>query len=281
MKRVLRSVLLLAIAALVGVAASEGIYRSSAARGVLAQLCGVEEQMSSVVLQLRGAAATEPVADVEIERELTLLRAQFGDDDLFRQALSSSRLSLGAIREEIAEHLRALSWIENQIAPQLGLTQEEARQFYATHETQFEQPQRYRASHVFLAAPAGSAPEVIAGKRSAIQGLAIRMLAGESLAALAAEASEDEATKVRGGDLGFFAAARMPSEFFAEIEKLQPESISAPFQSHLGFHIVQLSEARPPRKLSFEEAQPEIVIALENVKRAAAVRRLSDRLTAR
>jgi parvulin-like peptidyl-prolyl isomerase len=248
---------------------------------VLARLCGVAEQTSFVALQLRAASATEPVAEVEIERELNLLRAQFGDDELFRQALASSHLSLGAIREEITEDLRARSWIEKQIASQLGSTQAEARQFYDADAAQFQQPQRYRASHLFLAAPAGSARELIAGKQSAIQGLAVRMLAGESLEKVAAEASEDEATKSRGGDLGYFAATRMPPEFFAEAEKLQTGSISAPFQSHLGFHIMRLSEAKPPGKLTFAEAQPEIVVALENAKRAAAVSRLRDRLSAR
>ncbi len=87
--------------------------------------------------------------------------------------------------------------------------------------------------------------------------------------------------KRRGGDLGYFAALRMPPEFFAEVEKLSVASSSAPFRSNLGFHIAQLSEAKPPGKLSFEEAQPEIALALENEKRAKAVRQLSERLSAR
>ena len=273
--------LLLAIAVLAGAAASEAIYRSPAARGALARFCGAEPEISSVVRHLRAASEQEAVTDLEIEGELNLLRDQFGDEDAFRQALASSNLSLGAIREEISQQLRARNWIEKQIASQFrAATQEESRQFYETHAAQFLQPQRYRASHIFLAAPEGTAPEVIATKQSEIQGLAVRILAGEPFVQLVAEASEDEATKVRGGDLGYFAAMRMPPEFIAEVEKLQPQPISAPFRTHLGFHIVQLTDAKPPTTFTFEEARPEIVLELENGKRAAMVAQLTASLNA-
>jgi foldase protein PrsA len=281
MKRAFRLLFLFAAAALAGAAASEAIYRSSAARSLIARLCRIENEAASTAVRLRAASKMEPVSVKEIERELNLLRAQFGDENAFQQALTASHLSLGQIRVEITDHLRAQSWIEKQIAPQLGTTPEEARKFYQEHAAQFLQPQRYRVSHLFLAAPAGSTPEIVAAKQSAIQGLGVRVLAGEPLVPLVAEASEDEASKTRSGDLGYFAATRMSPEFFAEVEKLQVGSISAPIRSHLGFHIVQLTDAKSPASLTFEQAQPEIVNELTNRKRAVAVAQLSSRLKAR
>ena len=93
------------------------------------------------------------------------------------------------------------------------------------------------------------------------------------------EASEDEASKARGGDLDYFSARRMPAELMAELEKLHVGEISAPIQSHLGFHIVQLTDLKPARALSFEETRDEIASILRNERRAIAIARLTERLS--
>lgn len=273
--------LLLLLAALAGLTLAELLYRAPLSRQLLARWCGLENQMSPLAQNLRAALKDEPVGEQTIEREMDLLRAQFGDNQLFLRALAASQVSLGELRAQVTEHARALAWIEKQIAPQLAVTDAEQAAFYETHRAQFLQPIRFRASHLFLAAPTGSPPELILAKQSAIQGLAIRLLAGESFAALAAEASEDERTKLQGGDLGWFDAARMPPEFIAEVVKLKPGEVSGPFQSHLGFHLVQLAEAKPAREMSFAETQPEIQLSLGNLKRALAVAQLQSSLAQR
>jgi len=119
----------------------------------------------------------------------------------------------------------------------------------------------------------------VAAKAKAIEALAVRVAGGEPLSNLAAEASEDEASKVRRGDLGFFSAARMPPEFFAEVEKLRVNETSKPFRSHLGFHIVQLTETKPPRLVSLEEARGEISGSLANERPVQITTRLAGSLT--
>jgi parvulin-like peptidyl-prolyl isomerase len=112
----------------------------------------------------------------------------------------------------------------------------------------------------------------------AIADLAKRLAKGEPLAQLAAEASEDEATKNRGGDLGFFAEARMAPEFIAEIRKLPVGKLSKAFRSHLGFHIAQVTEIKAPRLLTFEEVRPEISLAIANDRRALRADMLAQTL---
>jgi foldase protein PrsA len=236
------------------------------------------ERSIALERNLERASRGEPVSEAAVARELELFRAAFGQEDLFANALQSAGLSADELRVQIADHLRARGWVERQIAPQLAPSESEMRDFYRDHRERFRQPQRFRVSHIFLAAPVGSAPDVVAEKRSAIQGLAIRLLAGENFVHLAAEGSEDEASKTRGGDLGYFSSARMPEEFIAEGEKLHRGETSAPIQSHLGFHIFQLTDTKPPRDMTFEEAKGEIALALANEKRAAAVAALQEQL---
>jgi parvulin-like peptidyl-prolyl isomerase len=170
--------------------------------------------------------------------------------------------------------------LEKQIGPFTAtVTEQESRQFYDTHQDLFTQPLRFRASHLFLAAPAETPPDVVEEKELAIAALAARLAEGEAFPQLAAEASEDEATKLRGGDLGFFSESRVAPEFMAEIQRLRMGEVSKPFRSHLGFHIAQVVEIKAARLLSFEEVRPEISVALANERRALQAARLAQILS--
>lgn len=227
---------------------------------------------------LRRAAKNEQTDATKIDRELSLLRAQFGSEKAFVRALGLNGLSRLSLREKIADQFRSLQWIEKQIPRETMATDQECRKFYEAHRELFAQPVRFRASHLFLAAPNETPPEVVDSKQKAIEALAVRLGHRESLSQLAAEASEDEATKSRGGDLGFFSASRMPPEFFAEVQKLHAGETSKPFRSHLGFHIVQVTEIKAARLLGFEEVRGEIALAIANERRALIAEALAETL---
>jgi parvulin-like peptidyl-prolyl isomerase len=280
--------LLLLVALAAGWLGSEALYRSPSGQRIVAEAvqhasrlwgAGPGEELVRDE-KLRKAAAGEAVSDTQVDREVNLLRFQFADENAFSATLSAARVTPDRLRAQLADHLRALALIEKQIAAAIVISDDEVRQFYAANRERFNQPQRFRARHIFAAAPDGSPAEVIAAKQSGILGLAIRVLAREDFAQLAAEASEDEATKTRGGDLGYVSAARMPAEFMTEVEKLRVGDISPPIRSHLGFHIVELTDVQPAREMAFAEAEPEIALELRNAKRAAAVAQLAANLHA-
>jgi hypothetical protein len=260
---------------LLAVAADKGVYEKDLADQDFATA-------SDLVVRenLCRAARNEPVNEAKIDQELSLLRAQFGDEETFLREVRSNVFSISCLRERITEQVRSLNWLEKQITAETAATEKECRDFYEAHRAQFSQPVRFRASHLFLAAPADTPPEIVESKRKMIDAFAGRLARGETLPELAAEASEDEATKSRGGGLGFFASERMAPEFFAEVEKLAVGRKSNPFRSHLGFHIVELSEIRPARVLSFADARGEIGLTLANEKRALLAERLADMLNA-
>jgi parvulin-like peptidyl-prolyl isomerase len=232
-----------------------------------------------VMENLRRVARNEPLDAAQVDRELSLLRAQFGDEKTFLRGVHSNGFSISSLRERIVDQLRSLQWLEKQIIAERAATEKECRDFYETHLALFAQPARFRALHLFLAAPTDTPPEIVESKRELIDALAVRLSRGETLPQLAAEASEDEATKSCGGDLGFFSSARVPSEFFAEVEKLAVGQKSNPFRSHLGFHIVEVAEIRPARVLSFDEARGDILLALANERRVLIAERLADMLS--
>jgi parvulin-like peptidyl-prolyl cis-trans isomerase-like protein len=297
----LRLFCLIAAASFFGVFCSELLCHSTAFRDAAGRLFGhgrliaiadgkgvYEKDLSDedfstasdfvVTENLRRVARNEQPDAAKVDRELSLLRAQFGDEKAFLRAVRSNVFSISSLRERIVDQVRSLEWLEKQITAETAATEKECRDFYETHLALFTQPVRFRASHLFLTAPVDTPPEIVESKREMIEALALRLARGQTLPQLATEASEDEATKSRGGDLGFFSSERMPPEFFAEVEKLAMGQRSNPFRSHLGFHIVEVTEMRPARVLSFDEARGDILPALANERRALIAERLADML---
>jgi parvulin-like peptidyl-prolyl isomerase len=219
-------------------------------------------------------AAKEKIPRSEIERKLMFLRSQFRDQSTWTAALRSNTLSERLLGKLVADDLKARRWINRQIDPQLEVTTEQCRQYYEEHPDLYVQPARLRVSHLFLAAPPESAPEIVDAKQQAIESLSKRIREGESFSELVASSSEDEATKMRGGDLGFFSAHRMPADFFAAAAKVPLGQISQPVRTSLGFHIIQAVDLKPASQMTFDEVRNEIASVLGSERRFAAVRKL-------
>jgi len=223
---------------------------------------------------LQSRAERERITRADVEHELNILRSQSRDGKTWGHASHESDLLTWSLWVTLRNKLASRQWISNRIARQMDVTEEECRRFYESHPENFFVPERIRVSHLFLAAPPETAPEIVEAKRTAIEALSVRLVGGEDFAALTAENSEDEATKLRGGDLGYFSASRMPPDFVEAALKLHPGEINEPIRTRLGFHILKLIDVQLARQETFDEARNDIAIELANQKRARAIQQL-------
>ena len=228
------------------------------------------ELIADEVLQV--SSAHERVNKGELDRAMFGLRGQFDGERNFATALRANGIWRWQLREMVADVFRGEDWIEERLARTLALpTTNEARDYFDQHQADLAQPLRLRVRHIFLAAPQGSDSDVIETKQAAMEEIMARLEQGEDFVSLAAEASEDEATKSRGGDLGFLASNRVPEEFWRAIENMPANGPVARVQSHLGFHAIQIVDTRLPRAMAFEELRREIEQILARERRQAAV----------
>jgi parvulin-like peptidyl-prolyl isomerase len=275
---------------LIALAHGSGIYEQDVLRRAqeLRYLNGVDDKTgpaeetksSSILASLVANAAVSSLARSEkiprllIDRQYSLLQSQFRDRKTSALSLLANRFSLNLFRRQIGASSRAQRWIDRQLAGQIGVTAEESQQYYEMNRKGYLEPIRFRASHLFLAAPPETQPEIIEAKRLSIEALSARIIGGENLAELVTLFSEDNATRTHGGDLGFFSEFRMLSEFIAPIMNMHVGEIGPVVRTRLGFHIVQLTDLRGARQLSFDEVRLEISLVLENEKRRTAVPKL-------
>lgn len=71
-----------------------------------------------------------------------------------------------------------------------------------------------------------------------------RILGGEPFEMLARSHSDDKASAIKGGDLGWTSPGDLVPQFEEQMNALQPGEISQPFQTQFGWHIVQPLERR-------------------------------------
>jgi peptidyl-prolyl cis-trans isomerase SurA len=71
-----------------------------------------------------------------------------------------------------------------------------------------------------------------------------RVLAGENLAELARAHSDDRASALQGGDLGWASPGQFVPQFEDAMNGLAPGEVSEPFESPFGLHILQVIERR-------------------------------------
>ncbi len=76
--------------------------------------------------------------------------------------------------------------------------------------------------------------------RTRLEQLRFRILSGEDFGTLARSHSDDTASAVKGGDLGWVSPGDTVPEFERQMDRLSEGEISEPFKTPFGWHIVQV-----------------------------------------
>src|SRR6476619_7802460 len=92
-----------------------GLIKVVNGKGIYASDLGGEDEVSAADAtlgeNLRRAAVSEPPDQERVNREIGLVKAQFGNDQAFDHALATNRLSLWSLNEAITDQLRGWQWL--------------------------------------------------------------------------------------------------------------------------------------------------------------------------
>jgi peptidyl-prolyl cis-trans isomerase D len=182
----------------------------------------------------------------------------------------ADRLELAFVRFPAAGAAKQVQVTDADVTAFAAKHGERIDRFYDENAGRFDQPKRVRARHVL--ARAATDADADAAKRR-IEAAAERVKKGEDFAKVAGELSEDETTKGRGGDLGFVTENLVEKPFADAAFALEPGKVSDPVRTSTGWHLVQVDEVVPAKKVSKEDARPEIARELLVQDRAQALAR--------
>ncbi|MCB4364922.1 SurA N-terminal domain-containing protein [Hydrogenophaga taeniospiralis] len=144
------------------------------------------------------------------------------------------------------------------------LAEADVRAYYDQNASRLSGDEERRASHILLSVPAGASAadkDKVRERASAL--LAQVRQAPQTFAAVAKANSQDPGSAANGGDLDFFARGAMVKPFEDVVFSLAKGGISDLVETEFGFHIIQLTDIKAPKRRSFDEMRAEIEASLK------------------
>ncbi len=235
----------------------------------LARKTALDELIDHELLRLQVKASTPPlpVTDEEINERLRRLVGRFESKGELETAMKSQGVATEQnLRARLTARIQQEKLIALRIGPSIKVTDDEARRWFDENQSSISLPERIEARHIFLPTLDHPPEEAKLKLDAALAALTEKK---KDFATLAKEISEDPATKDNGGALGWMARDRLPADFGAPVFSLATNKPTL-LRTRLGWHLVEVTARKPAEPRSFEQAKPEILAALEAVKRRQA-----------
>jgi len=145
-----------------------------------------------------------------------------------------------------------------QIADQVQPDAEALQAYYEESKDQFMQAEQRQAQHILFAVAADADEEEITRIREQASDLAQQARDGKDFAEMAKKFSIDSISSENGGDLGFFERGVMDAAFDEKVFSMQQGEISEPVKSRFGIHIIKLNEIKSEAGKSFDDVKDQL-----------------------
>ncbi|HEX5719086.1 MAG TPA: peptidylprolyl isomerase [Thermoanaerobaculia bacterium] len=210
------------------------------------------------------------VSDEELSPQLAALRGRFPDEATYKKALEKEGLSEKQVEDRLRQEAVIQKYVGTRIMNEVAVTDQAARQFYNENQDKMQRPERVHLRHILIRAEPNAAAADKQKAREKAEDLLKRLQGGEDFAKLAAENSDDPASKVRGGDIAWLARGQAPPPFEqAAFALTKPNDLSGVIETRSGYHILQLVQREAASAVPFEEARPQITQMLQQRQAAA------------
>ncbi len=149
---------------------------------------------------------------------------------------------------------------------------------YQSHIAQFTQPQQRLVRHIMIALPPHPSAQDVAQAKAKLLALRAQITHGASFAALAKRDSQDSASALKGGSLGFVTEADLSKPVGQAAFALPLHTVSAPVIGHSGVHLLEVTAVRPASVTPFASVRPALQRMVLRKRARRRLYHLSERL---
>ena len=181
------------------------------------------------------------IFDEEYQKALSDIRSGYQKDQ-FQRILEIEEINENEWNKRLKNNLIIKKLIRKVVHSRITVSEGELRQYYDGHLEEFNKTELIRALQIMVDTEAEARD--ILRKLKNDPGL---------FSYLARKFSQGLEAK-KGGDLGFLDVGQMPEEF-ESVFLLKVDEVSDVIQTPYGYHIFQVREKVPKRKMSFEESK--------------------------
>ena len=221
----------------------------------------IEELVTLSLIDQACSAKDIRVTDADADAAIAQLRVALPPGVTYESVVEESGMSQAAFEAMMKEQLVPQIKVEKLLDVKAP-TEEEMKAFYDEHKKAFEIPAGVRARHILIAVTEEDSADVKADKKKKAEDIRKQLVDDKADFAKLAKENSSCPSKEKGGDLGFFGKGQMVPEFEAAAFALDKDAISAVVETPFGFHIIQATETREGKTLSFDEAKASIAIIL-------------------
>jgi len=162
--------------------------------------------------------------------------------------------------------LRYLQFVPERYLDEVTFDENELEKYHRRHLDQFEILEKIKASHILIKVDEGTDETVRAEKKAFAEKLLEEVKTGKDFAELARVNSDDAASAVKGGNLGYFTRGSMVKPFEQAAFNMKPGDISEVVETTFGYHIIKVEEYTEPGVRSLEESMDEVKAGLRQEK---------------
>jgi len=216
------------------------------------------------------------VDDLLFQKMMALLReGALVSEDEIRAAWSADadRVDLEWVRFPLASARKEVKVTDAEVAALLGSDAARVAQAYKDNASRYEIKKKVKARHILVKVPEGAPAAQDDAARKKVEALAERVKK-EPFAQVAKAASDDTATRDKGGDLGTFGPGLMAKPFDDAAFSLKAGEVSAPVRTRFGWHLILVEAVEDGRVVPLKEVEASLARELLELDGA---RKVADR----
>ncbi|MFC0130993.1 molecular chaperone SurA [Massilia eurypsychrophila] len=202
------------------------------------------------------------VSDQELDRAIgRIAEGQKMSLQEMRNQMEKEGMTYPAFREEIRNEIMLQRLREHEVDNKIQISDAEVDTYLAAEQAAAAEQFEVNVSQILVSIPQNASPEQIAARKARADEVARQLRTGADFAKIAATYS-DAPDALKGGEVGWRDANRLPPVFAEALGKLTPGQVTPVIRSNTGFHLLKLvgkrSVAESTKDKSAEQQQTQV-----------------------
>ena len=160
-----------------------------------------------------------------------------------RDQMEKDGTAFAAFREEIREEIIMQRLREHEVDAKIQISDAEVDNYLEAEKAAAAEQFEMNLAQIMVRIPENASPEVIAARKARADEVMRQLRTGADFAKMAGTYS-DASDALKGGEIGWRSADRLPPMFAEALVKLKPGQVTPVMKSVGGFHIIKLVDKR-------------------------------------
>ncbi len=222
----------------------------------------VDQIVDRTILVQAAREAKVTVDPKAIDAALEQQRAQLGGQANVDKMLAELGLTEKESRRLAEEKLLIQQFIGGDMANQVAVSDDEVKSYYQGHPDEFRHTEQVKLWLILAKVERNADPKAWDAAKAKAEAALKRLQGGEAFAKVAAEVSDD-ASKARGGDLGWIGRGVLFPELEDAVFALGAGETSGVIKGQDGYHVFRVDAKRPAGLDPLDEAASRIKVILK------------------